>query len=100
MQQNDFYQMQNQAIRYAQEMQKRASPQKTPDPPKNEQFNQHHRERETPFCNNACPVKSILGTGGNQQGDSDILLLMALLLVLTADGGDRMLMMALLYIMT
>ena len=27
-------------------------------------------------------------------------LLMALLLVLTADGGDRMLMMALVYIMT
>ena len=92
--------MQNQAIRYAQEMQKRASPQKKSDSSTKKQFNQNHTERETPFCNNACPVKNILGTGGKQQDDSDILLLMALLLVLTADGGDRILMMALLYIMT
>ena len=118
MQQNDFFQMQNQAIRYAMEMQRRATPQRVPEPqpkpppPPPEQYptpdqvfghrNPWSQERETPFCRNACPVKNILGmgSGGGKQGDNDIMLLMALLLVLSSDGGDKMLMMALLYIMT
>lgn len=88
IQPNDFNSMQAQAIRFAREMQQKAIPQKAKEQPKCEQ--------ETPFCKNACPVKNIFGTGG----DSDIMLLMALLLVLTSDGGDKMLMLALLYIMT
>lgn len=108
--------MQAQAIRFAREMQQRATPQINSEPPKsppsppkqdfpypNNLFghrNQRTHEHETPFCSSACPVKNILGRSVSSGGDNDIMLLMALLLVLCADGGDRMLMMALLYIMT
>lgn len=112
--QNDFAEMQAQAIRYARELQRKATPQQRPEPPhtppKKESFpppdeifghrNPWTQTQETPFCKGACPIKNLLGFGGNSQNDGDILLLMALLLVLTADGGDRMLMMALVYIMT
>lgn len=113
--QNDFSEMQAQAIRYARELQKRATPQQRPEPPrsaspKKDSFpppdeifghrNPWTKSQETPFCKGACPIKNLLGFGRSGQNDGDILLLMALLLVLTADGGDRMLMMALLYIMT
>lgn len=111
---NDFNTMQNQAIRYAREMQKRAAPQhddcpQRSEPPEHNYTNaerifgkQAHQTQDTPFCNSACPIKNIMGIGGNTgaQGDNDIMLLMALLLVLSSDGGDRMLMMALLYIMS
>ena len=94
---NDFNVMQTQAIRFAREMQQKArqnnEPPKPPPPPK------QNLQNDTPFCKNACPIKNILGIG-NSGGDSDMLLLMALLLVLSSDGGDRMLMLALLYIMT
>ena len=88
IQPNDFNSMQAQAIRFAREMQQKAIPQQSEQPKESRQ--------ETPFCKNACPIKNIFGSGG----DSDIMLLMALLLVLTSDGGDKMLMLALLYIMT
>ena len=55
-------------------------------------------ENKNPFCQAGCPIKSIFGQGDN--GDGDMLLIMALLLVLASDGGDKMLMLALLYIMT
>ncbi len=113
---NDFSEMHAQAIRYARELQQRATPQRRPEPPRTapppekESFpppdeifghrNPWTQSQETPFCRGACPVKSLLGFGESSRNDGDILLLMALLLVLTADGGDRMLMMALLYIMT
>lgn len=120
IQQNDFDTMQAQAIRYAQELRQKAKPQHNPEPqrtsnPSEPQFQQQkfpppdevfgHRnpwtqKQETPFCKGACPIKNLLGFGGNKQSDGDMLLLMALLLVLTSDGGDRMLMLALLYIMT
>lgn len=85
---NDFDSMQTEAIRFAKEMHKKA-----------EQNPNQTGNFETPFCRGACPVKNLLGTG-KRGGDSDMILLMALMLVLTSDGGDRMLLMALLYIMT
>lgn len=117
----DFNAMQAQAIQYAQEMQRKASLntintnaeainehqfQQTKD-----KFNSTEhafgnksaffRERETPFCKSACPIKNILNSSNTKKGnDNDIMLLMALLLVLSQDGGDKMLMLALLYIMT
>ena len=116
--QNDFSNMQAQAIRYARELQKRAVPQRAPEPPRNLQNpptpkqsfpdpndifghrNPWTQKQETPFCKSACPIKNLLGIGNGSQSDGDILLLMALLLILTSDGGDRMLMLALLYIMS
>lgn len=120
--QNDFDMMQAQAIRYARELQQKATPQRVPEPPrtpphKEPQFhppeypppdevfghrNPWTQKQETPFCKGACPIKNLLGFGGNnsKSGDGDMLLLMAILLVLSSDGGDRMLMLALLYIMT
>ncbi len=114
----DFNQMQAQAIRYAREMQQRATKPAQPEarqslrqenkaeafPSPDEVFghrNPWSQARETPFCKAACPVKNILGSGSkNSSPDNDIMLLMALLLVLSQDGGDKMLMLALLYIMT
>ncbi len=111
--------MQSDAIRYAREMQQRATKPPRPEqqnnccqepkhkayPSPDEVFghrNPWSQKRETPFCKNACPVKNILGFGSNNSnsGDNDIMLLMALLLLLSQDGGDKMLMLALLYIMT
>lgn len=82
----DFNDMQNQAVHDAIEMQKRAVP-----PPEGNQ--------QTPFCKNACPIKNILFPPKGE-ADNDILLLLSLLLTLSHDGGDKMLMLALLYIMT
>lgn len=78
----DFNSMQAKAIQQAKEMNNRSK-----------------RTDETPFCRHACPIKNILSpvTG---EIDSDIILLTGLLLLLSKDGGDRMLMFALLYIMT
>lgn len=110
----DFNAMQAQAIRYAQEMQKKASlntDNTNPDTLNEHNFTQSKaqfagrntwsQERETPFCQSACPIKNILNSSNTKKGnDNDIMLLMALLLVLSQDGGDKMLMLALLYIMT
>ncbi len=119
----DFNSMQSQAIKYAREMQQRAAASASPEPQRsnsntqqaqknpssfhnpNEVFGHRNpwtQERETPFCKSACPIKNVLGSGGNKNSsaDNDIMLLMALLLVLSQDGGDKMLMLALLYIMT
>ncbi|MCQ2485407.1 MAG: hypothetical protein MJ168_08750 [Clostridia bacterium] len=120
--QNEFDMMQAQAIRFARELHQRATPQRVPEqpvtpppveaqfqppkyPPPNEIFGHRNpwtQKQETPFCKGACPIKNLLGFSGNnsKSGDGDMLLLMALLLVLSSDGGDRMLMLALLYIMT
>lgn len=113
----DFNQMQAQAIRRAKEMQRRATPpiyqEPSPEPkkePKSQKqayprpkevftHNTWTQTQQTPFCNNACPIKNILSPPGNC-ADNDVMLLMALMLLLTADGGDKMLLFALLYIMT
>ncbi len=110
--------MQAQAMNFAREMQRRATkppPQEHREAPQKEikyktypspdevfgHRNPWSQASQTPFCKAACPVKSILGSGGkNGSPDNDIMLLMALLLVLSQDGGDKMLMLALLYIMT
>ncbi len=114
---DDFSKMQAQAIKYAREMQQKASPPRYSEQPRNERAphssqafpsakeifghrNPWSQARETPFCKGACPVKSILGTNNTSSGDNDLMLLMALLLVLSQDSGDKMLMLALLYIMT
>lgn len=117
----DFNAMQAQAIQYAQEMQKKASLntiRTNTEAVNKHQFHQtkdifsspeqgfgnknsRSQERETPFCQSACPIKNILNSSNTKKGnDNDIMLLMALLLVLSQDGGDKMLMLALLYIMT
>lgn len=89
---NDFNVMQTQAIQFARDMQKKA--QKDEAPCKEKQSENF----ETPFCKNACPIKSILSVGAVD--NSDTMLLLALLLVLARDNADRMLMLALLYILT
>ncbi|MBP9989480.1 MAG: hypothetical protein KBT46_08275 [Ruminococcus sp.] len=82
----DFDEMQNQAVKSALEMQKRA-------------INNENNRQQTPFCKGACPIKNILSPPKGEP-DNDIILLLALLLMLSGDGGDRMLLLALLYIMT
>ncbi len=77
MQNFDFNQMQQQAIRNAQEMHKRAMP-----PP------------------NRNPLNSILNSLNGLFKDNDTILIMAMILLLSRDGGDKMLIMALLYIMS
>ena len=112
----DFNRMQAHAIRTAREMQQRATPpiysepppepkrepppqQKYPPPKEVFSHNQWTQAQQTPFCRNACPIKNILSPPG-KGADNDVMLLMALMLLLSADGGDKMLMLALMYIMT
>lgn len=82
--QYDFNTMQNNAIKQAKEMNQRAIKQ---------------TNTTIPFCNKACPLKNILSMF-NLDFDDDILLLLCLLLILSSDGGDRILIFALIYIMT
>lgn len=82
---NDFNSMQDDAIRQAMEM--------------NDKSKHRSNQYQTPFCRNACPIKNILSPVTGEL-DGDILLLLALLLVLSNDGGDRILLFALVYIMT
>lgn len=108
MQSQDFNSMQSQAIRYALEMQRRASP--GPEQNSRRGETQFHKQPQIPPPQNNGqsnrrggfnPLKNLLGIfGGNGGADNDILLIAALMLVLASDGGDRMLMLALLYIMS
>jgi len=83
LQQYDFDGMQKRAIKQAKEMNQRAI-------------------KEAPcesFCSKACPLKNILSIF-NINFDDDILLLLCLLLILSGDSGDKILIFAIIYIMT
>lgn len=111
MQTPDFNRMQDRAINLARDMQKRAMPppEKTPNehehksyPSAQEVFGHHNpwtQKTQTPFCGNGCPIKSIMG-GKGAGFDNEAMLLLGLMLLLISDSGDKLLLLALLYIMT
>lgn len=76
----DFYQMQ-QTMQNAREMQKRALP-----PPQSQ-------SRQN-------PLNGIFNSLSGLLKDSDTILILAMILLLSRDGGDKMLIFALLYIMS
>ena len=83
----DFNAQQEQAIQYAKEMHSKST--------------NNNRQNPNAFIDSFFPVKNIMQTQSNRKNnDNDITLILALILLLSQDGGDRMLMMALLYIMT
>ncbi|MDD6276563.1 MAG: hypothetical protein PUB20_07060 [Clostridia bacterium] len=103
--------MQDRAINLARDMQKRAMPppeqskneyEHNKYPSANEVFGHHNpwtQKKQTPFCGDACPVKSIF-SGKGAGFDNEAMLIFALMLILISDGGDKLLLLALLYIMT
>ena len=102
----DFDEMQEDAIRQAREMFRRASPQ-MPDIEfeKNEEplkFHNHDgtvREAHHHSGFNSVGIRPQNKFGGMIR-DKDIALLLALILLLSYDGGDRLLILALVYIMS
>lgn len=107
MAESDFNAMQAQAIRYAREMQRRAMPSqqsapKVPPPPKtaeeipNRDF-QGRKDPSSPFS----PISNIINSlFGNILKDKDTVLILALIILLASDGADKILILALLYIIS
>lgn len=111
MAEKDFNAMQAQAIRYAREMQRRAMPQQhpiappvppppPPPKPKEEAPNRDfagHKEPPSPFS----PISNMINSlFGNILKDRDTVLILALIILLASDGADKMLILALLYIIS
>ena len=55
--------------------------------------------RNPPPCPDTCPVSKVIRRGGHSSDENDRFLIMSLLIILIADGGDKMLIFALMYIM-
>ncbi len=111
MQSQDFNSMQHDAIEYAREMQKRAfnyNEQQTKISDINhvynnrENRNSNRNDHSRQNFSDQPGIKNMFNASGqtNRKSDNDISLILALILLLSGDGGDRMLMLALLYIMT
>lgn len=111
MAEKDFNAMQAQAIRYAREMQRRAmplqhpttppvSPPPPPPKPKEEAPSRDfagRKEPPSPFS----PISNMINSlFGNILKDRDTVLILALIILLASDGADKMLILALLYIIS
>lgn len=107
MAEKDFNAMQAQAIRYAREMQRRAMPQQPiapsvspPPKPKEEAPSRDfagRKEPPSPFS----PISNMINSlFGNILKDRDTVLILALIILLASDGADKMLILALLYIIS
>lgn len=107
MAEKDFNAMQAQAIRYAREMQRRAmtqqpiAPSVSPPPkPKEEAPSRDfagRKEPPSPFS----PISNMINSlFGNILKDRDTVLILALIILLASDGADKMLILALLYIIS
>lgn len=107
MAEKDFNAMQAQAIRYAREMQRRAMPQQpiappVPPPPKPKEETPSRdfagrKEPTSPFS----PISNMINSlFGNILKDRDTVLILALIILLASDGADKMLILALLYIIS
>lgn len=102
----DFESMQAQAIKYAQEMQKKSTvsnEHRIPDNnagfrKKDEKYAQSYNRNRMGF-NRQSGIKNMFNVK-DEKNDNDIMIILVLLLLLTQDGGDKMLMLALMYIMT
>lgn len=111
MQDREFNRMQDRAINLARDMQKRAMPLPEHRESESEHRNHQHtnaffgnnnftgQNNQTPFCNDACPIKNALGMNGSR-ADNESMLILGLMLLLISDGGDRLLLLALIYIMS
>lgn len=93
--------MQNKAIEYARQMQKKSSS-FNDDVAKISDINHIFQNEESHTNRSQHEVKNIFSSSNQtrSRSDGDISLLLALILLLSSDGGDKMLMLALLYIMT
>ncbi len=101
----DFDEMQSQAIRYAQEMKKKAGAFEPNTIKENNEFNNIHsafnKRTDSAYNNSGFNIKSIFNVGNkSDSNDNDFLLIFALILLLSHDSGDKLLMLALLYILT
>ena len=104
--------MQEKALQYAREMQKRAqsagsgkqnsSSQSRIDPTQYGSKQHSDFNNRSNFNNGSGSIKNIFSSENthNQSGNNDITLILSLILLLSSDGGDKLLMLALLYIMT
>lgn len=109
MQPQDFNSMQEKALQYAREMQQKSRnyqyDQPAPDNRKNvdNYCQDQHSEHSTCNYNNSFgSVKNIFSNNNSNRknANSDLTLILSLILMLSSDGGDRLLILALLYIMS
>ncbi|MBP3442637.1 MAG: hypothetical protein J6L62_07535 [Clostridia bacterium] len=109
MQPQDFNSMQEKALQYAREMQQKSQnyqdDQPAPDNRKsveNHRHNQRFEQNNYNYNNSFGSIKNIFsGNNTNRQNaNSDLTLILSLILMLSSDGGDRLLILALLYIMS
>lgn len=102
----EFDAMQEDAIRRAREMFSRASP-SLPDfefEKKEEPFAFHSdkaaKKPPEPDRSQMLPGNRSFGLFGGLFRDKDVLIILAIILLLSSDGGDRLLILALIYIMS
>ena len=112
MQPQDFNSMQEKALQYAREMQKKSQYESSEKSCSSMQNHGNSSEKDAKqqsvynnnynFSNGFGGIKNIFYSGAahTQSSNSDIYLILSLILLLSSDGGDRLLMLALLYIMT
>ncbi len=95
--------MQSNAIEYAMQMQKKASAFNEKEAGISD-INHIYKNEERKNCNSESGQRvNNMFSSSNRNGnknDNDLSLILALILLLSSDGGDKMLMLALLYIMT
>ncbi|MBP3939208.1 MAG: hypothetical protein IK955_07350 [Clostridia bacterium] len=103
MQPQDFGKMQSNAIEYAMQMQKKAS---SFNEKENKISDINHiyknEEKKNSGCESGRRVNNFFSSSNHNgnKNDNDLSLILALILLLSSDGGDKMLILALLYIMT
>lgn len=104
MQSQDFQNMQAQAISYAQEMFRKSSQPRQNEFQNEKKQNESERKStysESLFRNNIFGTNNIFRQNSNTgSNENDFSLILALILLLSKDSGDRILIMALLYIMS
>ena len=99
MQTRDFQSMQSQAIDFARQMYEKSGQNRSDN---TKQSNGFRSESKRSFNPNQQHTNNLFSFSGNckQGSDNDISLILALIILLSKDSGDNILLLALLYIMS
>ncbi len=106
MQTQDFNTMQEQALQYAREMQQKAKSanicQSASESQSGKSYDNFFNRQNSARNNGFNGINNIFSSSNHsaQSRGNDLSLILSLMLMLSSDGGDKLLMLALLYIMT